>query len=166
MSLQSLEVTSYSRRLLHRLESHQRAKAEWVPAAVNFFDQAEPVAAGGENGPRFRYGALVRPILLLSFLTVLSASPAGAQSVIPSLEPAPTGPNARAAQRVLGPNASVMQRTPGPNAALVPPEKRASGQVHYPSCAAAGVTRPTPIRRGEPGYGRHLDPDGDGIACD
>ena len=108
----------------------------------------------------------MRPILLFWFLTMLAAAPADAQSVIPSLDPAPTGPNARAAQRVLGPNASVMQRTPGPNAPLIPAEKRATGQVHYPSCAAAGVTRSTPIRRGEPGYGRHLDPDGDGIACD
>ena len=67
---------------------------------------------------------------------------------------------------MLGPEGQVTQRTPGPNAALARPDQGGGGQVHYPSCAAAGVTRSTPIRRGEPGYGRHLDPDGDGVACD
>ena len=43
--------------------------------------------------------------------------------------------------------------------------KAPDSQVHYPTCAAAGAVRATPIRQGEPGYGRHLDRDGDGIAC-
>ncbi|WP_339824165.1 excalibur calcium-binding domain-containing protein [uncultured Parasphingorhabdus sp.] len=37
---------------------------------------------------------------------------------------------------------------------------------YYPNCAAARVAGPTPIFRGQRGYGRHLDGDGDGIACE
>jgi hypothetical protein len=108
----------------------------------------------------------MRVVLLLSLLTALAAAPSAAQSVIPPLDPSPAGPNARAAQRPLGPNAQVAQRSPGQNVPLTRVDKPAGDPVHYPSCAAAGVTRSTPIRRGEPGYGRHLDPDGDGVACD
>lgn len=36
----------------------------------------------------------------------------------------------------------------------------------YPNCAAARAAGAAPIRRGEPGYGEHLDRDGDGVACE
>ncbi len=106
---------------------------------------------------------------LIPFLALIAAQasvPAGAQSVIlPDPLPA-AGPNARAAQQPSGPNAQVAQRTTGPNAALARTDKLVGGQVHYPSCSAAGAVRATPVRRGEPGYGRHLDRDGDGVACE
>ena len=38
--------------------------------------------------------------------------------------------------------------------------------VYYPNCAAARAAGAAPIRRGEPGYGTHLDRDGDGRACE
>lgn len=40
------------------------------------------------------------------------------------------------------------------------------GDVYYPNCAAARAVGAAPIRAGEPGYGRHLDRDGDGKACE
>src|SRR5688572_12780057 len=108
----------------------------------------------------------MRPIELLTLLTALASAPAGAQSVIPPLDVSqPIGPNAHAAQRPPGPNAQIDQRTTGPSTALARADKTRS-PVHYPSCSAAGAVRPTPIRRGEPGYGRHLDRDGNGIACE
>ncbi|WP_417610258.1 excalibur calcium-binding domain-containing protein [Parasphingorhabdus sp.] len=39
-------------------------------------------------------------------------------------------------------------------------------QDYYPNCAAARAAGPTPIYRGQRGYGRHLDRDGDGKACE
>lgn len=38
--------------------------------------------------------------------------------------------------------------------------------VTYKNCAEAKAAGAAPIRRGEPGYGKHLDRDNDGIACD
>ncbi|MFJ8013239.1 excalibur calcium-binding domain-containing protein [Streptomyces sp. NPDC096339] len=40
------------------------------------------------------------------------------------------------------------------------------GSVSYSNCAAVKAAGKAPIRRGDPGYGRHLDKDGDGIACE
>ncbi|WP_312219007.1 excalibur calcium-binding domain-containing protein [Sphingobium yanoikuyae] len=36
----------------------------------------------------------------------------------------------------------------------------------FPNCAAARAAGAAPVRAGDPGYGRHLDRDGDGIGCE
>ncbi|WP_237054657.1 excalibur calcium-binding domain-containing protein [Marilutibacter chinensis] len=40
------------------------------------------------------------------------------------------------------------------------------GAVHYQNCSAARAAGAAPVHRGDPGYGRHLDRDGDGIGCE
>ena len=37
---------------------------------------------------------------------------------------------------------------------------------YYANCSEARAAGVTPIRRGQPGYGSHLDRDGDGVACE
>jgi hypothetical protein len=39
-----------------------------------------------------------------------------------------------------------------------------SGSVYFPNCDAARAAGAAPVRRGDPGYGPHLDGDGDGVA--
>jgi len=41
-----------------------------------------------------------------------------------------------------------------------------SVEPHFRNCAAAREAGATPIRRGEPGYGPHLDRDRDGVGCE
>ena len=50
--------------------------------------------------------------------------------------------------------------TPGPAAMPM------VGSVYYRSCAAARAAGAAPVRLGKPGYGRHLDRDGDGVGCE
>lgn len=38
--------------------------------------------------------------------------------------------------------------------------------VYYRNCAAARAAGAAPVKRGQPGYGLHLDRDGDGIGCE
>ncbi|MEU1756727.1 excalibur calcium-binding domain-containing protein [Micromonospora matsumotoense] len=40
------------------------------------------------------------------------------------------------------------------------------GDVYYANCTAVRAAGAAPIRRGDPGYSRKLDRDGDGIACE
>ncbi|MFI8277638.1 excalibur calcium-binding domain-containing protein [Streptomyces sp. NPDC085929] len=40
------------------------------------------------------------------------------------------------------------------------------GCAYYKNCAAGRAAGAAPVRRGEPGYGPHLDRDGDGVACE
>lgn len=58
---------------------------------------------------------------------------------------------------------------PKPEATASPkPKPRASESpsVYYENCAAVRRAGKAPIRRGDPGYGSHLDRDGDGVACE
>jgi hypothetical protein len=55
----------------------------------------------------------------------------------------------------------------GPNAGATTAPKRGGGrEVYYPNCSAARAAGAAPVRRGEPGYARHLDRDGDGVGCE
>ncbi|WP_399467096.1 excalibur calcium-binding domain-containing protein [Streptomyces venezuelae] len=40
------------------------------------------------------------------------------------------------------------------------------GSVSYRNCAAVRAAGAAPIHAGDPGYGRHLDRDGDGVGCE
>ncbi|MFG2593801.1 excalibur calcium-binding domain-containing protein [Streptomyces sp. NPDC048438] len=40
------------------------------------------------------------------------------------------------------------------------------GDVSYANCTAVRAAGAAPIHRGDPGYGSHLDRDGDGVACE
>lgn len=40
------------------------------------------------------------------------------------------------------------------------------GSVYYKNCTAARAAGAAPVYEGQPGYGRHLDRDGDGIGCE
>jgi hypothetical protein len=41
-----------------------------------------------------------------------------------------------------------------------------SGDAYYENCDAARAAGAAPVRRGEAGYGGHLDRDGDGVGCE
>lgn len=40
------------------------------------------------------------------------------------------------------------------------------GTVHYDNCDAARADGAAPVYVGDPGYGSHLDRDGDGVGCE
>jgi hypothetical protein len=66
--------------------------------------------------------------------------------------------------------ASVNKRSPQPRAApqslYVPAPHRATSNVSYANCSAARAAGAAPVRRGDPGYSRKLDRDGDGVGCE
>jgi hypothetical protein len=45
-------------------------------------------------------------------------------------------------------------------------EPEAPADVYYENCTAVRDAGADPIRRGDPGYARHLDRDGDGVGCE
>ncbi len=46
------------------------------------------------------------------------------------------------------------------------PSTGGGGSAYYKNCSAARAAGAAPVYAGEPGYGRHLDRDGDGIGCE
>jgi hypothetical protein len=55
-----------------------------------------------------------------------------------------------------------LSRAPAPS----PSSVGAGASWSYRNCAAARAAGAAPIHRGEPGYGAHMDGDGDGVACE
>jgi endonuclease YncB( thermonuclease family) len=55
---------------------------------------------------------------------------------------------------------------PKPKPKPVPVAPAPVESTHYANCTAAREAGAAPVRRGDPGYGSHLDRDGDGIGCE
>jgi hypothetical protein len=51
-------------------------------------------------------------------------------------------------------------------AEIAAPKSGGISPVFYRNCSEARAAGVAPIRRGQPGYGTHLDRDNDGIACE
>lgn len=45
-------------------------------------------------------------------------------------------------------------------------QQAANQTAYYPNCSAARAAGAAPVYQGQPGYGRHLDRDGDGVGCE
>lgn len=59
-------------------------------------------------------------------------------------------------------------KSPAPRPAVRTASTRVASfsSAAYRSCAAARAAGATPLYRGRPGYGAHMDGDGDGVACE
>lgn len=77
-------------------------------------------------------------------------------------EPAPTVTETKEVK--VRTTVTVTAKAPAPQDAG--PGPGGSARAHYGNCAEARRAGAAPVHRGEPGYGRHLDRDGDGVGCD
>lgn len=58
-------------------------------------------------------------------------------------------------------------RAAPPSTALQRPlAARASSTTYYADCTEAREAGAAPVKRGDPGYGSHLDRDNDGVGCE
>lgn len=71
---------------------------------------------------------------------------------------------AQAAAEQAARDAAARQAVPAPAAPAVPAP--AAPSASYANCTAARAAGAAPVYAGTPGYGKHLDRDGDGIGCD
>ncbi|MEN0138602.1 MAG: DUF1524 domain-containing protein [Rhodococcus sp. (in: high G+C Gram-positive bacteria)] len=79
-----------------------------------------------------------------------AAAPAPTTDPVPQVVPAPA-----------------LVPAPAPAPAPVPfVDTAAPSDVYYKNCSAAKAAGAAPVHIGEPGYGTHLDRDGDGVGCE
>lgn len=66
------------------------------------------------------------------------------------------------------PTATTRTTAPRPTATATPTatSTKSTGATYYKNCTAVRAAGADPIYRGQPGYGSHLDRDGDGVACE
>lgn len=90
---------------------------------------------------------------------VATASPTGTNEIFNPVSDAPptAGPEETAEpEETHAPASRPSKRQPEPE----------NDSVYYPNCAAARADGAAPLHRGDPGYSRKLDRDGDGTACE
>lgn len=58
------------------------------------------------------------------------------------------------------------QAQPAPKPVAPRPAAPEGGSSYYKNCDAARADGAAPVRTGDPGYGKHLDRDGDGVGCE
>lgn len=56
--------------------------------------------------------------------------------------------------------------SPDPGYRLAPPTRPKPGSRAFANCTEARAAGAAPVRRGDPGYGPHLDRDNDGTGCE
>ncbi|MEU7605267.1 excalibur calcium-binding domain-containing protein [Streptomyces sp. NPDC041003] len=101
------------------------------------------------------------------------ATPTPPTQTAPAPNPAPAQPQGRDAGRPRLPAADDekprIPNSTSPAGGSVAGDSSTTGEggtVSYRNCTAVRDAGAAPIRRGDPGYGRHLDRDGDGVACE
>lgn len=57
-------------------------------------------------------------------------------------------------------------RAAPPSTALQRPLAVKASSTHYANCTEAREAGAAPVKRGDPGYGSHLDRDNDGVGCE
>ena len=125
------------------------------PTADKNWKVCDQTPAPGPTNPKERveFGAVQTKETCTSF-------PTNAPSYTTSAAPTKTGES---------PTAKPTAPTPAkPSPTTAPPETRPTrtGFVFYRNCQEVKAAGAAPIHRGDPGYGRHLDRDGDGVGCE
>ncbi|GAB3228277.1 hypothetical protein GCM10027447_20280 [Glycomyces halotolerans] len=84
----------------------------------------------------------------------------GAEDPEPELEPEPEPEPEASTQEDRGDDRPT-ESEPSPTEEHEPEQ-----DVYYENCDAARAAGAAPVYRGDPGYGKHLDRDGDGVGCE
>ncbi|WP_235003593.1 excalibur calcium-binding domain-containing protein [Blastococcus haudaquaticus] len=79
-------------------------------------------------------------------------------------KPQPVAPKPPAPAPVV-PKAPAPAPAPAPQV-VAPPVANPPASTHFKNCDAARAAGAAPVRIGDPGYGRHLDREGDGVGCE
>lgn len=93
-----------------------------------------------------------------------SPEPAVTETVTATPEPAPTVTKTKTVRVTVAPAAEDNGDSGGSDGSDTGGLGGAS--TYYPNCTAVRAAGAAPIRSGDPGYGAHLDRDGDGVACE
>lgn len=134
-----------------RARPSMRPRVEHSPPAAQ-----RPWGWGPGSGRRYAARA-VASLLLSAFLGAPAAAHGG-------------GLNAEGCHNDRKSGGYHCHRSPSPRAGAAPARTNGFAGPRrteaFANCAAARAAGAAPIRRGEAGYGSHLDRDGDGIACE
>jgi hypothetical protein len=143
--------------------------ANWVEVRLEDFYAPEMSADGDDAKAALQRVAMGKEVVCTagpqSYDRVVSSCQIGDRSLGDLMRAAGVsqgGRGYRAVPEVREAPAPVMRGASGPRYS----PRTATSQTAFRSCAAARAAGAAPLYRGQPGYGPHLDGDGDGVACE
>ncbi|MEV7681697.1 excalibur calcium-binding domain-containing protein [Streptomyces sp. NPDC088341] len=101
-----------------------------------------------------------RPSVTVTTTATTTAEPLPATTVTASAKPAPTVTKTKTVRVTVAPAAAPADDE------VTDTSDGSDGSTYYANCTAARAAGAAPIHTGDPGYGRHLDRDGDGVGCE
>ncbi|MFJ1913459.1 excalibur calcium-binding domain-containing protein [Streptomyces sp. NPDC088147] len=102
--------------------------------------------------------AAPEPTMTVTATVTTTPQPAITKTVTASPEPAPTVTKTKTVRVTVAPDADSGNDDSGTSSD--------GGSTYYANCTAVRAAGADPIYSGDPGYGSHLDRDGDGVACE
>lgn len=100
--------------------------------------------------------AKAAPAATVTATETAEPEPAVTETVTASPEPVPTVTKTKTVRVTVAPDSGSGGSGSGGG----------SESAYYANCSAVRAAGAAPIHAGDPGYGRHLDRDGDGVACE
>ncbi|WP_315986068.1 excalibur calcium-binding domain-containing protein [Streptomyces sp. t39] len=126
-----------------------------IPAALMLFFIGVVAGSGGETTSDTAASTQAAPAATATATVTATPAPAATQTVTAEPEPAPTVTKTRTIRVTVAPAADGDDSSGG-----------SGGAASYANCSEVRDAGADPIRTGDAGYGRHLDRDGDGVACE
>lgn len=112
--------------------------------------------AGGTTEPRNAAAAAPDTTATVTATATATPEPAVTETVTATPKPAPTVTETKTVKVTVTPAAADDSDD----------SSGGGGSTYYANCTAVRAAGAAPIRSGDPGYGSHLDRDGDGVACE
>ncbi|MCX5555620.1 excalibur calcium-binding domain-containing protein [Streptomyces sp. NBC_00038] len=142
-----------------------------------------PSGAPARIAPGWARKRFVLPALALAFFIGIGAGSSGDDKEPATAKPQPTAtvtatttatatetataaPAATVTVRATTTVRTTVTAQPAADSGNTDDSSGGSGDVYYENCDAARAAGAAPVRTGDPGYGRHLDRDGDGVGCE
>ncbi|WP_405620634.1 MULTISPECIES: excalibur calcium-binding domain-containing protein [unclassified Streptomyces] len=114
--------------------------------------------ADGEKSDKTKNTADAKPGPAATVTATSTPEPAVTETVTAAPKPAPTVTRTKTVRVTVAPAADDNDGSGTGDSG--------GGSTYYANCTAVRAAGAAPIRSGDPGYGSHLDRDGDGVACE
>lgn len=129
-----------------------------LPSVAVLFFLGVAIGQGDDTaGPK--NAADAKPGATATVTATASPEPAVTETVTADPKPAPTVTKTKTVRVTVAPAADDNGDTGGSGGS-------GGDSTYYANCTAVRAAGAAPIRSGDPGYGSHLDRDGDGVACE
>lgn len=134
-----------------------------IPAALMLFFIGVVAGSDGETKTDTVASKKVAPAATVTATVTATPAPAATVTATATVkvkpEPAPTVTKTKTVHVTVAPAAGGSDDSSDDSSG-------SGGSAYYANCTAVRAAGAAPIRTGDAGYGRHLDRDGDGVACE